>query len=99
MTEREFWASTPRFFAAKVKAWDARMRYEFERTRTATFLSCSPYLKKHATLNRFWPSPWEKVREIEWRMPDPEILANFERNANDVFEQMKKEREWRQSAN
>lgn len=93
MTEKEFWACTPRFFAAKVKAWDNRMKYEFDRTRTATFLACSPYLKKSATLKRFWPSPWEKEQVIEWKPIDPAVLANFERNADDVLAKMREKRD------
>lgn len=92
MSQAELMATNPRFFAAKVKAWDARMKYEFDRTRTASFLACSPYLKKNATLNRFWPSPWEKEKVIEWQPVDPAVLANFERNADDVLAQMRNKR-------
>lgn len=92
MTESELWACTPRYFAARVKAWDARMKYEFERTRTAAFLISSPYLKKSATLNRFWPSPWQQEKVIEWKPVDPAILANFNRNADDVLAQMNQAR-------
>lgn len=92
MTEADFWACTPRFFAARVKAWDWRMKYEFERTRTATYLTCSPYLKKSATLERFWPSPWHKEKVIDWQPVDPAVLANFNRNADDVFAQMNQAR-------
>lgn len=93
MTEREFWATTPRFFAARVKAHDDRLKWEFEQRRTATFLACSPYLKKHATLNRFWPSPWQQVKKIEWQPVDPEALARFERDAEVALAELRQKRE------
>lgn len=89
MTEAEFWQTTPRFFDAKVRAWESRMKYEFEKTRTSSFLISSPYLKKSATLNRFWPSPWERTKAVKWEPIDPAVLANFDRNADDVLAQMK----------
>jgi hypothetical protein len=89
MTEAEFWASTPRFFDAKVTAYDNRLKYEFERTRVSSFLICSPHLKKNATLERFWPSPWHRVKVVEWHPIDPAILANFEAHANVELEQMR----------
>lgn len=90
MTEQEFWACTPRFFDAKVKAYDDRLKYEFERLRVSSFLICSPHLKRNATLDRFWPSPWAKVKVIDWQPIDPQALANFEAHANFEFEQMRK---------
>ena len=90
MSEEEFWDTTPRFFDAKVKAYEARLKYEFERTRVSSFLICSPHLKKNATLERFWPSPFHTEKQIEWQPIDPAILANFEAHANFELEQMRK---------
>lgn len=89
MTEREFWDSTPRWFDAKVTAHDNRMKYDFERLRVSTFLICSPNLKKNATLDRFWPSPWREKKVIEWQPVDPAVLANFNAHADAEFEQMR----------
>lgn len=90
MTEAEFWDTSPRYFAAKVKAYDERLKYEFERTRVSSFLICSPHLKKNATLNRFWPSPWDVApKMIDWKDVDPAVLANFEAHANETLAQMR----------
>jgi hypothetical protein len=89
MSEAEFWDTSPRYFAARVKAYDDRQKYDFERTRVASFLICSPHLKKHATLNRFWPSPWEKPKKIDWQPVDPAVLANFEAHADETLAQMR----------
>ena len=71
-----------------VKAYDSQQRGRFELTRTAAFLNCSPYLKKSATLNAFWPSPWERPKKVDWQPIDPEILANFNRHADEDLAKM-----------
>jgi len=90
MAEREFWQTTPRYFDCLVRAYETKQRAQFELTRTSSFLICSPHLRKTATLNRFWPSPWERPKKIDWQPIDPAVLANFERNADDVLANMKR---------
>lgn len=90
MTEAEFWASTPRFFDAKVRAHEEMMKYRFEQTRESTFKICWPHLKRNTTREKFWPSPWDRVKVIEWQPIDPAILANFEAHAAVEFEEMRK---------
>ena len=91
VSEAEFWDTTPRYFSAQVKAHDDRLRYEFERVRVSSFLICSPHLKRHATLARFWPSPWDAPKKVEWTPVDPAILANFEAHADETLAQMRKQ--------
>lgn len=81
---------TPRYFAAVVKAHDERQRIRFDLQRVQTFLICAPNLKKHATLARFWPSPWDAPPQIQWQPIDPAILANFNAQADYTLAEMNK---------
>jgi hypothetical protein len=52
---------------------------------------CMPNLRKNATLQRFWPSPWDVVKKVEWEPVDPAVLANFNAQADYTLEQMRKQ--------
>lgn len=83
---------TPRWFAARVKAYDEARRTEFDLLRVQTFLICAPNLRKHATLKRFWPSPWEEqIAAVEWGNIDPAAMANFNAHADAAFEAMRQQ--------
>lgn len=92
MSEDEFWRTTPRYFDALVKAYDSRQKTKFEYKRRSAFMICSPYLKKNATLERFWPSPWAAEKVSDWPEVDPAILANFNRNADDLTANLRAQR-------
>ena len=83
---------TPRWFDAMANAHEHRARVEFETVRAKTYLICaySGNMKKNINPQRFWPSPFEKTPELvdKWQNIDPEVLANFNRNADDTLAKM-----------
>lgn len=86
---------TPRFFDAKVTAYENRLKYDFENMRAKTYLICaySGNMKKSLTPQMFWRSPFEKALNLaeKWEKVDPELLANFNRNADDTLAQMRQQ--------
>jgi len=82
----------PRWFDVMVQAYEDKRKYEFEMTRAMTYLICSypNGVKKNMHPAHFWPSPFEKTPELvdKWQNIDPEVLANFNRNADDTLAKM-----------
>lgn len=77
----DFCRLTPGEYAAVYEAYadnaDALRRDEWERTRTAAWLSLQPYIKRGVTPERLLPLPWDRqnvhARQTEQRrMPTKE---------------------------
>ena len=74
-----------------MEAHENKLKYDFELVRTSSFLICAPNLKKNATLQRFWPSPWQVIEPPKWETIDQAILANFNAQADFTLAEMRKQ--------
>lgn len=88
MGEEEFWACTPRYFAARQEAYVERNKRDMEALRLSTYKICYPYLNRGSTLKRFWPMPWDKTSATVFEPADPVELKKFEDEAKLIFQNM-----------
>ncbi len=78
MSEDEFWQATPRYFAARQKAFSKRIHEQWEQSRYVAFYSM--YATRNYKLRRFTDLglfSWEKEEEIAWAPVDPAELEAF----------------------
>lgn len=93
MPEAEFWACTPRYFAARQKAYMENQRREWERARFTGWLSVLPHVSgkkgglKITDLYRF---DWDEIRKppapAEMSPAEREALSAFAADAMKIFE-------------
>lgn len=93
MPEAEFWACTPRYFAARQKAWIEAQRREWERARFTGWLAVLPHVdaKRRGGLRitDLYRFDWEQHQNPLARKPTPEELVElrkFEADAMKIFE-------------
>lgn len=89
MGEDEFWHCTPRYFAAKQKAWLNTQRRQWELARFTGWLSVLPHVSKKGGLRitDLYRFDWEekpKAREIP--PEELEALRKFQEDAKRIFE-------------
>lgn len=84
MTESEFWNSTPRFMAAKLKALELRDQLSWEQSRFIAFFGSRASGKRLLSFYRF---PWEAPKVI--KLTDEELVAmrKFSAEADEVLKQ------------
>ncbi len=92
MPEAEFWACTPRYFAARQKAYIENQRRDWERARFTGWLSVLPHVSqkkgglKITDLYRFeWDEKKPAAPEIT--PEDRAALLKFQADAQKIFEQ------------
>lgn len=79
MSEDEFWQATPRYFAARQKAFSSQVREGWERSRYIAFYSM--YASGNYKVRRFTDLglfSWEKEEVIVWAPIDPAELEAFD---------------------
>lgn len=91
MTEAEFWASTPRYFAARQKAYIENQRREYERARFTGWLSVLPHVTKKSGLRitQLFRFDWEEEKMAapkELTDEERETLLKFQADAMKIFE-------------
>ena len=89
MTEAEFWASTPRYFAARQKAYIENQRREYERARFTGWLSVLPHVTKKGGLRitQLFRFDWEEKPQAQFEPVDVAAMKQFEDEAKKIFEQ------------
>lgn len=88
MSESEFWDSTPRYFAARQKAYIQQERRQWERARFIGWLAVLPHVgKKSGGLSA------KKLFQFEWEVEKPvfepfnhEEMKSFELDAIAILE-------------
>lgn len=80
MSEDEFWQATPRYFAARQKAFSRQMQTGWEQSRYVAFYSMYPHVKqgKLRRLTDIGLFPWEKEEVVVWAPIDPAELKAFD---------------------
>lgn len=89
MTEAEFWACTPRYFAARQKAYIENQRRDWERARFTGWLSVLPHVSKKGGLKitDLYRFDWEEKPKPKPMEPvDLEALRKFEEDAKKILE-------------
>lgn len=93
MPEAEFWACTPRYFAARQKAYVENQRREWERARFTGWLSVLPHVShkkgglKITDLYRFdWDEERKPAAAPEITPEEREALLQFQADAMKIFE-------------
>jgi hypothetical protein len=84
--EREFWLSTPRYFAARQKAWQEQYRLGWEQARFLAFfviktVDSKRRVKRFSDIAKF---PWEKNTAV-FAKQSREQLQKFSDEADEVL--------------
>lgn len=90
MSEAEFWDCTPRYFQARLKAWELGVQRQWEQARYIGYLAVLPHVDgkkrlKQTDLGRF---PWEKMPKPVFEPQDEAALKKFENEAIEIFKKM-----------
>jgi len=87
MPEEEFWASTPRYFAARQKAFIEMQQREWERARFVGWISIMPHLdpKRRVRITDVCRFEWEKVLP-QFDPQTREERQRFHEDALTIFE-------------
>ena len=89
MTEAEFWASTPRYFAARQKAWIETQRREWERARFTGWLAVLPHVdtkKRGLSVTDLYRFEWDEKPKPKFDPIDLEKMRKFQEEAKLIFE-------------
>jgi hypothetical protein len=90
MTEAEFWSGTPRYFAARRKAWIGTEERAWERARFVAFF----VVKTVDSKNKFrkfadlCPFPWEAEKRPQFAPLTPEEIEEMEKFSREADELM-----------
>lgn len=87
MTEREFLFATPRWFAARQKAWTERVQRDWEQARFVGYwmvktVDAKNRIRSPEKLMRF---PWEEVEKVEFAPITKEELDRFSDEADEIL--------------
>lgn len=87
MSEADFWACTPRFFAAKAKAYIHHSRRDWERARFTGWLAGAPPVIKGGMMRvtDAYLFEWE-AETPRFEPVDLEAMRKFEEDAKRIFE-------------
>ena len=83
MSESDFWDSTPRYFAARQKAYIEAERRQWERARFVGWLSVLPHVGKKSgglSAKKLFRFDWESDR-VEFEPIDKDEMKAFEADA------------------
>lgn len=83
MSESEFWDSTPRYFAARQKAYIEAERRQWERARFMGWLSVLPHVGKKSgglSAKKLFRFDWE-AEKVEFEPINKEEMKAFEADA------------------
>lgn len=88
MSEREFFFATPRWFAARQKAWTEGVQRDWEQARFVGFwmlktVDSKNRIRSPEKLIRF---PWEEMQTVEFAPITKEELDRFSDEADKVLE-------------
>lgn len=81
MTEEEFWATTPKYFYYRQKAYERNMQERWEVARYTAWITISPHVKKGMTMKRLGLFAWEKPKARTFEV-DQEELKRFSESAD-----------------
>lgn len=89
MTEAEFWDSTPRYFAARQKAYVEGQRRAWERARFTGWLAVLPHVdtkKRALSVVDLYRFEWDPKPKPKFEPIDLEKMRAFEAEAKVIFE-------------
>ena len=88
MSEPDFWACTPRYFAARQKAFALQQQREWERARFVGWISILPHLslERRIRITDICLFDWEKAPAPKFEPVDKAELQRAHNAALDIFE-------------
>lgn len=89
MSEPEFWECTPRFFAARQKAWVESQRIGWEQARFTGWLAILPHVshkRRGLKVTDVFRFEWETKPTASIAPVDQEALLKFQEDAKKIFE-------------
>lgn len=93
MSEAEFWATTPRYFRARLRGFKRNRQFTMEVARfNAFFVLKTKYENRIRKMSDVIKFQWEKHKPFKAEPIDPEALEKFSREADIIFERMMAEK-------
>ena len=93
MSEAEFWACTPRYFAARQKGYIENQRHEWERARFTGWLAVLPHVsskKGGLKITDLYQFEWDEIKKPAaakvMSQEEREALLKFQEDAKKIFE-------------
>ncbi|HNB51101.1 MAG TPA: hypothetical protein PK530_04130 [Anaerolineales bacterium] len=85
MTEAEFWDSTPRYFAARLRAWSDARKRELQDLRTTHFFIVRAAGAKITSPENLYRYEWEAARVVEFEPMDEVEMQRFSDEADEAL--------------
>lgn len=85
MTEAEFWSTTPRYFAARLTAWNEARKRDLRDLRSTHFYIVRAAGAKVASPEHLYRFEWERARAVEFEPVDQAVLDRFSDEADEAL--------------